>query len=72
MALSVAAAVEGYEPVPVAQESGAEGGEGGRRTAAGGATSAYPLNREQCAQILKRALIIEDVNMCEVRQGRFR
>ena len=28
MALSVAAAVEGYEPVPVAQESGAEGGEG--------------------------------------------
>ena len=50
MALSVAAAVEGYEPVPVAQESGAEGGEGGRRTAAGGATSAYPSqSRAMCA-----------------------
>ena len=48
------------------EERGAEG----RRRAA--QQVPIPLNREQCAQILKRALIIEDVNMCEVRQGRFR
>ena len=68
-------AVEGYEPDPVqAPESVAEGGEG-RGEADGGGRSAerrcVPLSREQCAQILERALIMEDViRLRGVRQGR--
>ena len=57
-------AVEGYEPDPVALEGGAEGGEGrgeadGGETI-GGAPHCASLSREQCAQILESALIMED------------
>ena len=61
-------AVEGYEPDPVALESGAEGGEG-RGEADGGETIGgaplVPLSvASNVRKFLERALIMEDEKWC--------